>query len=95
VARSLFFEDIECTMMPRHFTRLPFTCYDGKTNLLEHIKLMALYSRNDGLLCKVFPSSLGSITMRWFKGLRKGSIHNFKELIQAFRAHFVTCSQVL
>ena len=55
---------------------------------------MALYSRNDGLLCKVFPSSLGPTAMRWFNGLRKGSIHNFGELIKALEACFVTCSRV-
>ena len=85
VAQSPFFEEIKCTKMPRHFTCLPFTCYDSKTDLVEHIshytQLMALYSWNDGLLYKVFPSSLGPITMRWFNGLRKDSIHHFEELI--------------
>ena len=45
-------------------------------------------------MCKVFPSSLGPTSMRWFNGLRKGSIHNFRELIQAFGAYFITCSRV-
>ena len=55
----------------------PFTIYDGKTDLVEHvshyIQMMSLYSHNDGLMCKVFPSSLGLTTMRWFNSLRKGS----------------------
>ena len=51
-------------------------------------QLMAFYSRNDGLLCKVFPSSLDPTAMRWFNGLKKGSVHNFRELIQAFGARF-------
>ena len=97
-AQSPFFEEIEYTEMPRHFTHPPFTCYDSKTNLIEHVshftQLMAFYSRNDGLLCKVFPSSLDPTAMRWFNGLKKGSVHNFRELIQAFGARFVTCSQV-
>lgn len=75
--------------MSRHFTRLPFICYNGKIDLVEHVshytQLMALYSRNDRLLCKVFHSSLSPTTMRWFNGLRKGSIHNFGELIQVSR----------
>ena len=83
--------------MPRHFTRPPFTTYDGKIDLVEHVshftQLMALYSWNDGLLCKVFPSSLDPTTMRWFNSLKKGSIHSFSELNQAFRDKFVTCSQ--
>ena len=56
---------------------------------------MAFYSRNDRLLCKVFPSSLSPIAMRWFNSLKKGSIHSFFKLIQAFRAKVVTCSQEL
>ena len=40
----------------------------------------------------VFPSSLGPTTLRWFNGLRKGSIHSFAELIQEFGARFITCS---
>ena len=67
--------------MPGHFTCLPFTIYDEKTDLVEHvshyIQMMSLYSQNDGLMCKVFLSSLGPMTMRWFHGLRKGSILKF------------------
>ena len=32
------------------------------------------------LMCKVFPSSLGDVAMRWFDGLKEGSISSFKEL---------------
>lgn len=81
--------------MLRHFTHLIFTCYDGKTDPMDHAshstQLIVLYSWNDGLLCKVFPFSLGPITIRWFNNLKKASIHNFRELIQAFGARFVTC----
>ena len=56
--------------------------------------MMLLYSQNDALMCKVFPSNLGPTTLRRFNELRKGSIHNFGELIQEFEARFMTCSQV-
>ena len=46
------------------------------------------------LMCKVFPSSLGPVVMRWFDGLRESSINSFKELIRVFGARFVTCSRV-
>ena len=49
---------------------------------------------DDRLMCKVFPLSLGSTALRWFNGLRKGSIRSFAELIQEFGARFVTCSRV-
>ena len=54
--------------------------------------MMSLH--NDALMCKEFPFSLGPTTLRWFNGLRKGSIHNFVELIQEFGVWFMTCSWV-
>ena len=72
--------------------------YDGKADPVKHvshyIQMMSLYIHNDTLMCKVFPSSLGPTTLRWFNGLRKGSIHNFEELIQELGAWFMTCSRV-
>ncbi|XP_030922914.1 uncharacterized protein LOC115949772 [Quercus lobata] len=55
---------------------------------------MSLHAHNDALMCKVFPSSLGSTALRWFDGLRKGSIRSFAELIQEFGTRFVTCNRV-
>ena len=56
--------------------------------------MMSLHSHNDALMCKVFPLSLGPTALRWFNGLRKGSIHSFAELIQEFRVRFMTYSRV-
>ena len=84
--------------MPSRFTQLPFNSYDGKMDLVEHvshyIQMMSLHTHNDALMCKVFPLSLGPITLRWFNGLRKGSIHNFSVLNQEFSVQFITCSRV-
>ena len=55
---------------------------------------MGVHSKNKALMCKVFPSSLGPVAMRWFNGLRECSISSFKELIRAFGAQFMTCSRV-
>ena len=43
-------------------------------------------------MCKVFLSSLRPTALRWFNGLRKGSIHSFAELIQEFDVRFITCN---
>ena len=98
VARSPFSEEIERTPMPSRFTRPPFNSYNGKANPVEHINhyihMMSLHTHNDALMCKVFLLSLGSTALRWFNGLRKGSICSFTELIQRFGARFVTCSRV-
>ena len=56
--------------------------------------MMSLHTHNDALMCKVFPSSLEPTALRWFNGLRKGSIHDFAELIQEFGVQFITCSRV-
>ena len=55
---------------------------------------MAVHSQDEALLCRVFPSSLGSMPMRWFDGLRTNSISSFKKLTQSFCFRFITCSRV-
>ena len=45
-------------------------------------------------MCKVFPSNLGPVVMRWFDGLRAGSIDSFMELTKVFESCFITCSRV-
>ena len=55
---------------------------------------MVVHSRNEALICKVFPSNLEPVAMRWFDGLGAGSIDSFKELTQAFGSRFITCSRV-
>ena len=55
---------------------------------------MAIHSGNEALMCKVFPSSLGPVAIRWFDALQDGSIRSFEELTRAFGARFVTCSRV-
>ena len=85
--------------MPSRFTRPSFNSYDGKTDPVEYvshyIQMMSLHTHNDALMCKVFPSSLEPTALRWFNGLRKGSIHRFADLIQEFGIRFMTCSWVL
>ena len=96
--RSPFLDDIERAPMPSRFTCPPFNSYDEKTNSVEHvshyIQMMSLHTNNDALMCKVFPSSLGPMALRWFNGLWKGSIHSFAKLIQEFGVRFITCSRV-
>ncbi|XP_050289848.1 uncharacterized protein LOC126728005 [Quercus robur] len=55
---------------------------------------MAIYSRDEALMCKVFPSSLGPVAMRWFNGLEANSIESFKKLTRAFGARFISCNRV-
>ena len=68
--------------------------YDNRTDPVEHIshfnQRMVVHSKNETLMCKVFPSSLGLVAMRWFDGLGAGSIDSFKKLIRAFGSRFIT-----
>ena len=55
---------------------------------------MVVHSRDEAFMCKIFPSSLGPMAMRWFNRLKANSIDSFKKLTQSFGAHFITCSRV-
>ena len=72
--------------------------YNGQTNPVEHVshfnQRMVVHSKNEALMYKVFPSNLGLVAMRWFDGLGAGSINSFKELIQVFESHFITCNRI-
>ena len=65
---------------------------------MEHVshfnQRIVVHSKNEPLMCKVFPSSLGPVAMRWFDNLKAGSMDSFKELTQAFGSRFVTCRRV-
>ena len=98
ISRSPFTCRIERAKLPRRFTQLAFTMYNGRTNPVEHVshfnQRMAVHSRDETLMCKVFPSSLGPVAMRWFDSLKVDSINSFKELTQVFGSRFVTCNKV-
>ncbi|XP_023923581.1 uncharacterized protein LOC112034984 [Quercus suber] len=55
---------------------------------------MVVHSKNEALMCKVFPSSLGPVAVRWFDGLKASFIDSFKELTRAFGSHFIMCNRV-
>ena len=98
ISKSPFMRKIKGVRLPRQFNQLTFIIYNGQTDLIEHVshfnQRMAVHSRNEALICKVFPSSLGPVAMRWFDGLGVGSIDSFKELTQIVGSRFFTCSKV-
>ena len=55
---------------------------------------MAVHSKDEALICKVFPSSLGPVAMRWFDGLRPNSVGSFKQLTYAFGSRFIISNRV-
>ena len=98
IFRSPFTRSIEGGRLPRQFNQPTFTMYNGRTDPVEHVshfnQRMTVYSKNEALMCKVFPSSLELMAMRWFDGLGAGSIKSLKELTRAFGSRFIMCSRV-
>ena len=98
ISKLPFTRKIEGERLPRWFHQPTFTIYNGRRDPVEHVshfnQRMVVHSKDETLMCKVFPSSLGPVVMRWFDGLRADSIDSFKELTQAFGSRFITCSRV-
>ena len=98
ISKSPFTRRIEGGKLPRRFTQPTFTKYNGRMDQVEHVshfnQRMVVHSKNEALMCKVFPSSLGPVAMRWFDGLEDRSISSFQELTKVCGARFVTYSRV-
>ena len=98
ISRSPFMHRIEGAKMPRRFNQPAFAIYNGRADPVEHVsqfnQKMAIYSQNEALMCKVFPSSLGPVAMRWFNSLKTNSIGSYKQLTQAFCSRFITNTRV-
>jgi hypothetical protein len=79
---------------PTKFTSPNLTVYNEKSDLVGHLshykQAMTLYSNNDALMCRVFPSSLWEVGLRWFDHLEHELIHSWREMSKAFTARFIT-----
>ena len=98
VASSPFTRSIEGASLPQGFHQPTFSLYNGRTDPMEHVshfsQKIVVHSKDEALMCMIFPSSLGPMAMRWFNGLKANSIDSFKKLTQSFGARFITCSRV-
>jgi len=78
ISKSTFTYKIEGGKLPWCFTQPTFTMYNSRTDPVEHVshfnQRIVVHSKNEALMCKVFPSSLGPVIMRWFDGLGAGSL---------------------
>ena len=68
ISKSPFTRSIDDATHPRRFNQPTFSLYDGHSDPVEHVSYysqkMAIHSRDDALMCKIFPSSLGPTAMR-------------------------------
>ena len=98
VSKLPFTRNIKDASFPRRFHQPTFTLYTSRSDPMEHVihfnQKMVVHSKDEVLMCKIFPSSLSSVVMRWFNGLRANSIDSFKKITRAFGTRFITCSKV-
>ena len=98
ISKCPFTRGIKKAKLPRRFHQPTFPMYNGHTDPVKHVsqfkQKMVVHYQDEILLCRVFPSSLGPMPMRWFDGLRMNSISSFKKLTQSFCSRFITCSRV-
>jgi len=70
----------------------PFTLdrYTGETDPDEHLKVYIthLYTSQDAVFCKAFPTTLKGPTLEWFTTLSPYSIDSFDILSHMFSTHF-------
>uniref|UniRef100_A0A2N9IDL4 Uncharacterized protein n=1 Tax=Fagus sylvatica TaxID=28930 RepID=A0A2N9IDL4_FAGSY len=94
ISHSPFSSRIERAKLPARIAPLNLITYNGKTDPAAHLshyrRSMALYNGDDILMCRIFPSSLGDVALRWFDRLEHGSIHSWTELSEAFTTRFIT-----
>ena len=68
VVRSTFTRNIEGASLPRRFHQPTFSLYNGRSDPVEHVshfsQKMAVHSKDEALMCKIFPSNLGPMAMR-------------------------------
>ena len=91
-SNSPFFEDLLEYEFPKKFMILAFNCYSGQSDPVQHLhqyqdKLLN-HSRNNFILCRVFPSRLKGVPSNWLYSLRPRSIHSFRYLTRLFLAHY-------
>ena len=82
LSKSSFTRYIEGATLPRRFQQPTFTIYNRKTDPVEHVsqfnQRMAIHSKNEALMCKVFLSSLGLVAMSWFNDLKTNSVDLYR-----------------
>jgi hypothetical protein len=97
ISSSPFSDAIELAKLPERFTAPRLEIYNGRTDPVAHIDhyhhRMALWHYKDPLMCRIFPSSLGEVALRWFNQLERGSIGSWSQMAEVFVGRFITNSR--
>jgi hypothetical protein len=96
ISSSPFSDKIEQAKLPERFTAPRLEIYNGRTDPVAHIDhyhhRMALWRYKDSLMCRIFPSSLGEVALRWFNQLERGTIGSWSQMAEVFVGRFITNS---
>ena len=89
-----FYDVIVDTPLPDNWKNLMIDKYDGSTDPDEHIAIyttqISLYTWNDAVMCRVFPTTLKGAALSWFTRLPPLSVDCFDTLVEKFGAQFAT-----
>ena len=92
--RHPFVDGIMEVELPARWKGLTISQYDGTTDLEEHVDVFTtqagLYTSNDAILCRVFPTSLKGPALNWFTRLPPNSVDCFDTLATRFGIQFAT-----
>ena len=54
-----------------------------------------MYSHDDQIMCRVFPSNLKGVASNWFYSLRHNSLNSFDEVSKAFVDQYISQKEVM
>ena len=90
--RHPFTDFITNTPLPAQWEPFTLDRYTGETDPDEHLKVyithVALYTSQDAVFCKAFPTTLKVPALEWFTTLPLYSIDSFDALSHMFLTHF-------
>ncbi|XP_020211736.1 uncharacterized protein LOC109796476 [Cajanus cajan] len=94
VRRHPFVDGIMEVPLPPAWKPLNIERYDGTSDPDEHIDAyitqINLYTNEDAIMCRVFPTSLKGAALSWYTQLPPRSVDNFNTLVRLFSAQYAT-----
>ncbi|KAF7120025.1 hypothetical protein RHSIM_Rhsim13G0105900 [Rhododendron simsii] len=96
---SPFTDAIKNARPLKNFTLPKFNQYDPKTgdaiaHLIHYQQMMSFHHADDPLMCKMFPSSFGTLGLLWFNKLPCKSVPDYKALSALFLQRFVKSQKI-
>jgi len=92
-----FSKDILEYKFPKKFIILTFGFYSSQRDSVQHLRQyqdkMVIHSRNDSILCRIFPFGLRVAASDWFYSLSLRSVHDIRDLTKLFLAQYSSCQE--